>query len=83
MANSLHRNLKVGDKVVLDGPVDAVIDSEMFGCMSFTRGTAIGVTINGQSMRADGFDIDAQATLQRFAKENGWLDENGQLKPQS
>lgn len=72
MANSLNRNLKKGDKVVLNGGLVAVCGGECFGSLAFTSGTCLDVTIDGQFRRADGFDIDAEATLARFSKENGW-----------
>ncbi len=81
MANALNRNLKVGNKVVLEGNVVAVISAQLFGCDNFTSGTAIGVSINGTEYRADGYDIVPDETMKRFAKENGWLDENGNVIP--
>lgn len=72
MANSLGLNLKKGDKLVMNGGEVAVMGTELFGAMSFTSGTAIAIEINGREMRADGYDIDADATMRKFSKENGW-----------
>lgn len=74
MANSLNRNLKPGDKVVLVGNVEASIDLHTFGCSSFTAGTALSVIIGGLSYRADGYDIDAEKTVKRFSEHNGWTE---------
>ena len=73
MANSLGRNLKEGDKVVLHGGVEAVCGGQCFGSMSFTIGRALDVSINGRPTRADGYDIDADETMLRFAVANGWV----------
>jgi hypothetical protein len=72
MANSLGRNLKKGDKLVLNDGIEAVAGGELFGSMSFTAGRALDVEINGQNYRRDGYDIDAAETERRFGKENGW-----------
>ncbi len=72
MANSLNRNLKVGDKLILsNGAQVAVVEPIMFGAMSFTSGTALAVSGYG---RISGHDIDAEATVTRFAKDNGWTE---------
>ncbi len=75
MANSLNRNLKVGEKVVMHGGETVLIASdETFGAMSFTSGTALGVRRIGseETLRCSGYDIDAEETLKRHATENGW-----------
>lgn len=72
MANSLGRDLKKGDKLILRGGVEAVAGGECYGSFTFTAGRALDVEINGQPYRHDGFDIDKEETERRFAKENGW-----------
>lgn len=70
MANSLNRNLKVGDQLILsNGAQVAVVEPLMFGAMSFTSGAALAVSGYG---RISGYDIDAKATLARFGAANGW-----------
>jgi hypothetical protein len=77
MANAFRRDLKAGDKIVLvDGRV-ATCGGECFGAMSFTTGTALDVTIEGEPgpVRLHAFnDVDAAETVRRFGKENGWDD---------
>ncbi len=74
MANSLKRNLKVSDKVVLLGGDSVEIAIQTFGTMSFTSGTALAVRRIGstEDLRCSGYDIDAEETLRRYGAENGW-----------
>lgn len=76
MANSLNRNLKVGDKVVVDGRTMVVDEPLMFGAMSFTSGSAIALRApdspTGSGSRFDGYDIDAAATMAQHGAGNGW-----------
>lgn len=72
MANALKRNLKAGDKIVFQDGTVATCGGQLLGSMSFTSGTALDVTVNGELVRADGFDIDPAETMRRFAVENGW-----------
>lgn len=72
MANSLKLNLKKGDKVVMRGGEVAVCGGECFGSFAFTAGRALDIEIGGRTLRADGYDIDAEESRRRFAAENGW-----------
>lgn len=72
MANPLNRNLKDGDKLVMQNGAVVEVHGEMFGSKSFTSGTALGVLHNGCPTRCDSYDIDADKTLARFADVNGW-----------
>lgn len=60
MANSLNRNLTVGEKVKLkSGQTVEVIEG--FGMFKFTMGTALHVKFeSGQQARVDGYDLAAQ-----------------------
>lgn len=72
MANSLGMNLKKGNKLVMrDGRV-AVMGTELFGAMSDNPGTEIAIEIDGVETLDDGYEIDDDATMRRFSKENGW-----------
>jgi hypothetical protein len=75
MANSLNRNLKAGEKVVMnDGETVIIASDNTFGAMSFTQGTALGVRRIGsnETLRCSGYDIDSEETMKRHAAENGW-----------
>jgi hypothetical protein len=74
MANSLGRDLKRGDKIVFQNGQIGICGGQCFGSFSFTSGTALDVTINGHSVKANGYDIDAEATVKKFAKDNEWED---------
>lgn len=66
MANSLNRNLEIGDKIVLDGYVVAEVSALTFGAMAFTSGCALGVTVNGVPKTVDGHSILVEETERRF-----------------
>jgi hypothetical protein len=71
--NSLNRELKKGDRLVLDDGQECLIETEGFGCRPAARGTAIYVKNDaGREGRIEGSDIDAKATMERFAAINGW-----------
>lgn len=74
MANSLNRNLKMGDKVVLSDHQTYEVAAETFGNMSFTSGSALMVKRYGdpEVIRASGYDIDPKATLEKHSADNGW-----------
>lgn len=75
MANALNRELKKGEKLVLIGGDEVQVDAEGFGASSFTSGTALYVkSISGPNEgRINAvYDIDAKATMERFASANGW-----------
>jgi hypothetical protein len=74
MANSLNRDLKVGDKVVMKATGESVeIALESFGCFASTSGSKICVTRGyGEPLHASGHDIDADETIRRHARENGF-----------
>jgi hypothetical protein len=74
MANSLNRNLKRGDKLVMLDGSTVVVDAELFGCFATTSGSAIGIrTGDGRLVKASGHDIDAAQTMGRYGMENGWV----------
>jgi uncharacterized protein YabE (DUF348 family) len=82
MANSLNRNLKNGDKVVMESnsPDGIVVTVEGgFGMSASSRGTTIFVNYNGQSMKMDSYEIDKKQTNARFYEENGWGNEDRKL----
>jgi hypothetical protein len=59
--------------VILNRGELAEITSEYgYGMEPDVGGGAIYVKIGGKEMRADGRDIDAEATLERFSEANGW-----------
>lgn len=74
MANSLNRDLKTGDKVVLRLTGESVaIACETFGCFAATSGSKICVTrATGEECYATGYDIDADETVKRHAADNKW-----------
>ena len=75
MANSLNRDLKVGNKVVMKATGESVeIALETFGCFAQTSGSKICVTRgHGEDINTTGYDIDADETIRRHAADNGWL----------
>lgn len=79
MANALNLNLKIGDRLVMKNGQHVEIDCDMFGCTSFTSGTAIGIKpIDGSAesgYRDDGYAINKAATMKEYAKANGWTKE--------
>jgi hypothetical protein len=70
----LNRDLKVGDKVVMKATGESVeIALESFGCFASTSGSKICVTRGyGEPLHASGHDIDADETIRRHARENGF-----------
>lgn len=73
MANTLGRNLKAGDKLVMaNGAVVEVAEPLLFGAMSFTSGSALIVEHHGDKIKTSGYDIDAEATRKQFTVKNGW-----------
>jgi hypothetical protein len=70
--NSLGRDLKKGDKVVLRGGQTFVCNGEGFGCFEVCSGGAIFGELNGENCRIEGVQIDAKATMRTYGAENGW-----------
>ena len=75
--NSLHRDLKEGDKIVMEGcPYSYEVAICMFGAMAETMGRKLGIkpvgTSDEQIISVDATEIDKAETLKRHAKENGW-----------
>jgi hypothetical protein len=76
MANSLNRELKGGDKVVMsDGQTYIVDEAKTFGCYPFTSGRKFGIRLPGSEelIVASAMEIDADQTMERYAVENRWL----------
>lgn len=75
--NSLNRNLKEGDKIVMEGnPYSFEVAVCMFGAMAKTAGRKLGIKPVGTSddkiISVDATEINKEETLKRHAKENGW-----------
>ena len=73
--NSMHRNLKPGDRLVLHTTGHIVEVAYLtLGCYDITRSTEIAVRRRWRNgvMVVSGLDIDVEATLQKCAKRNGW-----------
>lgn len=74
--NSLDRNLKKGEKIVLSSEFyngseqdRTVVAEDGFGMYTFTSGSAIVVTRpNGSTCRVEGHEIDKEATDRLTAK---------------
>ena len=58
MANALNTNITPGSTVRLTGGELMVVE-DGYGLYSFTSGTAVFGKINGQTIRASGYDIVA------------------------
>lgn len=73
MANSLKRDLKVGDKVVMKATGESVeIALETFGCFANLLGSTISLTRGHGYEHVSGYDIDPDETIKRHASDNGW-----------
>jgi hypothetical protein len=77
MANSLNRDLHEGDKVVMQGnPASFEVAVEMFGAKASTAGRKLGIKYVGAHddgiFCVDATEIDAEKTMERHGKENGW-----------
>jgi hypothetical protein len=73
--NSLHRNLKPGDRIVLHTTGQMVEVAYLtLGCYDVTQSTDIAVRRRWRTQVTvvSGLDINAEATLQKCAKRNGW-----------
>ena len=75
--NSLHRDLKEGDKIVMEGnPYSFEVAICMFGAKAATSGRKLGIkpvgTSDEQIINVDATEINKEKTLERHAKENGW-----------
>jgi hypothetical protein len=76
MANALNRELKIGDKLVMNGAWIVEVDALTFGCHTVTSGRKIAVREVATRIphMVDGYDIDVEATLAQFTADNGWRD---------
>jgi hypothetical protein len=77
MANSLKRELKIGDRVRLTNGFSVVVAGRTFGNYPFTSGSALIVKLpedppEQEGSRVSGYDIDAAETMRLHAAENGW-----------